>query len=284
MNAGYFDSPPVFITRVFSNGVKKTGYIYYDEFKGMYDRSTLDSLAKFKQQGITDLVIDLRYNPGGDVPSVAKMGAAIAGVGRDQVFLISQANKNGGKITDTFGQSISKSNYPPVSFNDITALQLNIAKLYVLTGSGTASSAELLINNLKPYLDVIQIGEQTLGKDMAGFAINDQRQPKQVNLIMHPLIFKLYNASNQGDYPRGLVPDYLVNELSSLPLKPFGDSADPLISKALELSLGSGAITSARRKGDLSVRPGIAKAIYSSSDERSKNNRPMVLERPQHKF
>ena len=114
--------------------------------------------------------------------------------------------------------------------------RLNLEKVLVLTTAATASSAELLINALKPYAPVIQIGQTTIGKDMASFAIVDERKPSVVNLVLHPLVFKLYNANGLGDYSSGLTPDYTIDEFSTLPLKQFGDPADPLLNQALKLT------------------------------------------------
>lgn len=105
----------------------------------------------------------------------------------------------------------------------------------MLTTASTASAAELLINNLRPYLNVVQIGAKTMGKDMASFAIADFRTPKPINMVLHPLVFKLYNARDIGDYGSGLTPDYPVDEFTVLPLVPFGDPSDPMLKKALEL-------------------------------------------------
>lgn len=113
-----------------------------------------------------------------------------------------------------------------------------------MTGSHTASAAELLINSLRPYLTVIQSGQQTLGKDMASFVIKDYRNPQLVpKWEIYPMIFKLYNAAGKGDYSNGLIPDQTADELSALPLKPFGDISDPLIQSCLQKSFaGAGQV------------------------------------------
>jgi C-terminal processing protease CtpA/Prc len=129
-----------------------------------------------------------------------------------------------------------ENNYQPQLFSEIKSRRLSLEKIIVLTTAATASSAELLINALKPYISVIQIGQNTIGKDMASFAIADERKPALINLVLHPLVFKLYNARGDGDYSGGLVPDHQANEFAALPLKQFGDPADPLLNEALKLS------------------------------------------------
>lgn len=71
---------------------------------------------------------------------------------------------------------------------------------------------------------------------MASFAIADERKPTLVNLVLHPLVFKLYNANGTGDYSNGLTPDYQADEFTELPLKQFGDPTDPLLNQALKLT------------------------------------------------
>ncbi len=273
INYSRFSEKPVYMTRVFANGVKKTGYIFYNLFDGNSDYSMLDSLAKLKSEGISDIILDLRYNPGGDVSSAAKIAAVLSDTKAEQTFVIYQANKNGGHIVSSFQKTMNENSYQPQSFSALKSSQLRLDKVILLTTGATASAAELLINNLKPYANVVQIGQTTIGKDMASFAINDQRVPKQISYVLHPLIFKLYNASGQGDYSNGLAPDYTADEFSALPLKPFGDEQDPLIRKALEVTgikttSSSLKVSSSLIKGE----PG-----FSSTEQRSREARPAEL-------
>ncbi|WPV00867.1 S41 family peptidase [Mucilaginibacter sp. cycad4] len=236
LSALYFTEQPVYLTKTFSSAGKKTGYVFYDAFNGVFDRNMLDSLQKLGSAGISNLIIDLRYNPGGDVSSAAKIAGVLTPTEASQTFVIYQANKNGGRSNRTFQQTMLENDYQPQLFSEIKSRRISPEKIIVLTTAATASSAELLINTLKPYASVIQIGQTTIGKDMASFAIADERKPALVNLVLHPLVFKLYDANGNGDYSSGLVPDYQVDEFSELPLKQFGDPADPLLNKALTLT------------------------------------------------
>lgn len=227
---------PVYLSKVFDVAGKKTGYIFYNQFAGNYDYQILEALGTMRNQGITELVLDLRYNPGGEVSTAAKITGALSTATADQAFVIYQGNSNGGRITSSFQRTINENQFEPQSFTELLSYRLSINRVIVLTSASTASAAELLINNLRPYTSVVQIGGTTMGKDMASFAISDQRNPRQVNIILHPLVFKLYNAQNTGDYPGGLRPDYEADEFSVLPLRPLGDPEDPLLKKALEIS------------------------------------------------
>lgn len=231
-----YTEQPVYTTRIFSNGGKKAGYIFYNQFNGSYDLQLLEALGTMRRNGINELILDLRYNPGGDVSSAAKLAGALANTRSDQTFVIYQANKNGGQRNSSFQNTMTENAYQPQSFSELLNYRLDLTRVIILTSGSTASAAELLINNLRPYINVVQIGSKTMGKDMASFAIEDFRTPKLINITLHPLVFKLYNAKEQGNYSDGLQPDYTVDEFAVLPLLPFGDPGDPLLKKALELA------------------------------------------------
>ncbi|PTS93351.1 hypothetical protein DBR11_25575 [Pedobacter sp. HMWF019] len=227
---------PVYLTKVFDVNGKKTGYIFYNQFSGSYDYQVLESLSRLRNEGITELVIDLRYNPGGDVSTSAKIAGILSNTTADQTFVIYQGNNMAGRRTSSFQKTMRENAFEPQLFSELLNYRLSLNRVMILTSGSTASAAELLINNLRPYTRVIQIGSKTMGKDMASFAIADLRSPKLVNMVLHPLIFKLFNAQNTGNYEAGLKPDYEVDEFSDLPLKAFGDPNDPLLKKALEIS------------------------------------------------
>ncbi len=276
LSALYFTEQPVYLTKTFNWAGKKTGYVFYDAFNGVFDRNILDSLSKLGAAGISNLIIDLRYNPGGDVSSVAKIAGVLTPTEANQTFIIYQANKNGGRSNRTFQQIMIENDYQPRAFSEIKSRRISPEKIIVLTTAATASSAELLINALKPYASVIQIGQTTLGKDMASFAIADERKPALVNLIIHPLVFKLYNANGNGDYSSGLVPDYQVDEFAELPLKQFGDPTDPLLNQALKLTGNVTTATITKNKIALNATTNTNTTLtYHSARERAVHAAPV---------
>lgn len=231
-----FSEPAVYISNVFETGYTKAGYLFYNTFNASADQQLLSVIALLKQQNINELILDMRYNPGGDVSSAAKLAAVLCNVKENDLFVIYQANKNGGERRSSFEQTIRETNNSTASFSALLPYRLALQRVIVLVSDKTASAAELLINNMKPYIEVIAIGTATMGKNMASFAINDQRIPQQYRVVMYPLVFKLYNASHEGDYSRGLMPDYIIDEMTELPLKHFGSINDPLLKKALEIT------------------------------------------------
>src|SRR5690606_1997336 len=99
----------------------------------------------------------------------------------------------------------------------------------------SASASELVIHNLAPYMEVIHIGETTIGKNEGSFTIEDERDPQVVDWAIQPIVVKLADKNGNGDYDTGLIPDSEIDEFDTLPLLPLGDKGDPLIAKALGL-------------------------------------------------
>lgn len=225
-----FDQPP--IHQVIEWGGAKIGYVYIDGFSGGLSRALLSVFSEFKNAAVSDLIIDLRYNSGGDVSEAAGLCAMIApGINYNTDFIIYKGNKNGGQRKESIGAAATFDKR--VDFNSLLQNNISMKSVFVLATGATASASEVLINNLRPYMQVKVIGEKTMGKDEASFLIRDERIPKQVDWEMYPIIYKLFNAQGQGGYHTGILPDTEVSEFSVLPLVPFGNVNDALLSKAL---------------------------------------------------
>lgn len=236
IGASYIAENPVYATHVLNVSGKKVGYLFLNafEFNGVYD--LLKAFDHFKTSNISDLIVDMRYNPGGNVPFAALIATLIAPIKGNDVFVEYRGNHQLGNTTSTFLDEFAKQ---PVGysfdFDEIRSRSLSLSRIFMLTGPNTASAAELLINSLIPYMQVTQIGEQTLGKDMAAVELVDNKEPKMApDWMLLPMVYRLYNKVGKGDYPEGLKPMYQVAEYSELPLRPFGSEEDPLVKMALE--------------------------------------------------
>jgi C-terminal processing protease CtpA/Prc len=221
------------VSKIFDQNGKKTGYLYIYDFPDGLSHSLNQKFAEFKANGVKDLIIDLRYNYGGSVASAAALCSMIpSGITANSPFITYKGNKNGGEVTKTFAEQVA---YDPtaLSFSALHANTLGLSKVYILTSKNTASASEIVINNLKPYLQVIQVGGTTLGKDMAGFAISDDHKPKKISWQIHPVIYKVYNANGEGEYSGGISPQIPINEYTSLPLAPLGDADEVLLQAVL---------------------------------------------------
>lgn len=226
-----FEQP--LLSKIFEKNSKKAGYLYIYDFPDGMTQKLSQKFAEFKAAGIGELILDLRYNYGGSVSAAAALCSLIpSGISSASPFIIFKGNKNGGEVKRTFSQQIA---YDPkaLDFNTLRTNALGLNKVYILTSNSTASAAEIVINNLKPYVQVIQIGDVTLGKDMAGFIVEDKRKPPKIRWQMHPVIYKVFNANGAGEYSNGISPQVPVNEFTILPLLPLGHPNETLISSVL---------------------------------------------------
>ncbi|ATN04860.1 peptidase S41 [Chryseobacterium indologenes] len=229
---GYSSEQPL-LAGIFDKNGKKTAYLYVYDFPDGMTSALYQKFAEFKAAGVQELILDLRYNYGGSVSSAAALCSLIpSGISGNSPFIIFKGNKNGGEVRRTFAQQVA---YDPkaLDFNTLRTNALGLGKVYILTSNSTASAAEIVVNNLKPYMQVIQVGDVTLGKDMAGFIVEDKRKPKKIPWQIHPVIYKVFNANGSGEYSNGITPQTKVNEFIELPLRPLGDPDETLISSAL---------------------------------------------------
>lgn len=234
----------IYATKAFEQNGKKTGYLAYFLCSEKDDALLLQSMQKLKNEGVSECIIDLRYNPGGSVASATKLAAMLApSFNPNSTFITYRGNKHGGTVKQTFQQAISfSSSVSGKNMSDLQSRNLGLSRLFILTSPATASAAELLTHNLAPYIKVIRIGETTVGKDEASFPIEDLRNPKQVEWLINPIVYKIADGFGIGDYSTGLVPDYPVIETSRLPLSPMGQPGDLPVDRALTLIYGTTAV------------------------------------------
>lgn len=267
---------PVFIAKSFTIAGENIGYIMYNQFTNEYDDDLYSAVEDLRSAGITNLVMDLRYNPGGSVNTTRLLASMIYGTNTSDLFLRKRYND---KLQEQFNDSQLEIYFADkVNGNNINSLGLN--KVYVLTSSSSASASELLINSLEPYMDVIQIGDVTRGKNEFSTTLVDDRDnsylytPSRVNNInpdnqwaIQPLIGRNENADGFFDFTSGLQPDYeLKEDYSNLGI--LGEENEPLLAKAIEV------ITGATGKRDFTVKYPIN--IISSSKEKSLMSDRMV--------
>ncbi len=237
----YAGENAVHAVRNFTAGGISTGYLFYNSFDENYDAALLQAFTKLQQASVKELILDLRYNAGGSVASSAKLAAMIAsGITADATWVIFEGNRYEGKKGRSLQTMLNTSgNNAGKQFSDLVTRRLSLKRVFILTTAATYSAAELVVNNLKPYIEVIQIGESTAGKDEASFTIEDYRVPKQVMWKIQPTVYKVFNSNSQGAYSKGINPLYPVSELTQLPLYNIGTTADPLVNKALQIIYGA---------------------------------------------
>jgi C-terminal processing protease CtpA/Prc len=192
----------------------------YNAFYSNYDNQLNAAFETLKSQRITDLVLDLRYNGGGSILSSARLASMITGTFTGQVFAKEQWNA---KIESYFAandpESLKNLFIDKIGTTPINSV--NMTKVYILTSESTASASELVINGLKPYITVVQIGDVTTGKNVGSVTLYDSptfgkenRNPNH-RYAMQPLVLKIVNSVGFGDYQSGLEPTFLLKETIS---------------------------------------------------------------------
>lgn len=233
---------PIYLQDTFLVQNKVVGYLFYNYFNDSYNSALQQAFLSFKSAGVSDLILDLRYNPGGSVAAAAMLNAMIVpNISASTLFAKYKGNSHLGSYDITYESALAvPESGSAISFSSLSDKRLGLSRVFVLTGPGTTSAAELTLNTLKPYTQVIQIGETTYGKDKGAVIISDNLSPQRVPWTIMPLTYRLYNAKNVGEYTSGITPDYTIDEMSTQPLSPIGDHNDPLIAKAIAIISGNG--------------------------------------------
>lgn len=237
LNKFPYSENPVLIRNVHVIGSKRIGYLMYNGFYSNYETELNQAFAYFQSENITHLILDLRYNSGGSVNTATRLASMITGQFQGQVFARQQWNY---KIENYYSNNqealINRFTSTLANGSAINSLQLN--KLFVLTSKRTASASELVINGLKPYIDVVQIGDVTVGKNVGSITLYDSPTFRKENVnpahryAMQPIVLKIANANGFSDYVNGISPDVLqIEDLENLGV--LGDDSDPLLNAAL---------------------------------------------------
>lgn len=248
---------PVYLSKVFENiNGKRVGYLVYNGFRGSYDKFLNTTFAELKTKNIDELILDFRANGGGSVLTCAYLASMIYGEGtaNKDVFAKTVFNKkhpksgyslpflNGIWQYDDNGKYIDGGDIP---LNRLTGL----SKVYIITTSSTASASEMIINGLRPYIEVITVGTTTAGKNVGSHTLydnpgNDFRGKKGINTAhkyaMQPITFKIYNAQNQSDYVTGFKPNIEAEGWKNWKnILPFGDENEVLLKATLNKIRGT---------------------------------------------
>ena len=236
---------PIHISKIIENGGQKIGYLMYNQFLGVvesegkdYNSELNDAFANFLSNGINDLVIDLRYNPGGRISTSINLASMITGQFNNQVFAKERWNSKLMNYWDENSPESLLNRFTNKLGNNQSIFSLNLDRVFVLTSARTASASELLINGLDPYIDVIHIGDFTVGKNQGSITvydyINDSRDKNPNHMYaMQPIVLKIGNVAGYTDFPNGLEPDIFIKE-SLLNPGILGDIEEPLLKIAID--------------------------------------------------
>jgi len=170
-----------------------TGHLVFEQFIEPSNAELEKAFAFFKGNNINNIIVDLRYNGGGDLTVLQNLAAYIGGsskFGKPFLTLTHNEQQTSRNKTYNFGTVAS-----PVS----------VGKMIVITTRSTGSASEDLINGLKPFMEIKTVGDTTNGKPVGMYGF------KHSTLYMFwPISFALLNTAGEGDFYDGFFPEKYV--------------------------------------------------------------------------
>ncbi|MCK5662371.1 MAG: hypothetical protein KAI17_02745, partial [Thiotrichaceae bacterium] len=191
------------------------GYLAFKSFLATSDAELKVVFSDFNAAGVNKVILDLRYNGRGRV-SVARNLASFmvpSSLTNELFALLKQNDKH---------QDLNSSYYFKSMVNE-----LDLDRVVVITSGSTASASEMVINGLKPFVDVKTVGNKTFGKPVG---MNPVEFDDKVIL---PITFATYNQDGEGEYFDGIPYDCFVKDDLNFD---FGDPLEPMLAEALVVS------------------------------------------------
>lgn len=252
---------PILVSEILDVEGIKVGYLVYNQF--VYDNNYHIELnevfGSFLEEGVTELVLDFRYNPGGAITSCQILSSMVYGAATASTIFVNYLFND--KVEGLFEPDAKFLTSLPI-FDEEGEIErseslnrLDLSRVFVLTSGTSSFTSELLIAGLSPYLEVIQIGEKTEGNNEGSITLYDSpdqgytsNEAGHVNpnhtFALQPIVVKIANAVG-SEFSNGLEPDFEVSELDYLAeLKPLGDPEEAFLSEALAVILGTSRIAS----------------------------------------
>lgn len=200
---------------ILHNGSENVGYLAYKGFLTTSNAEFPEVFAAFKLAGVRKVILDMRYNGGGSVSVANRLASYL------------YANET---TPDLFTKLIYNDKHQSNNaffFLEPSLNQLDLDQLIVITSAATCSASEMIINGLKPYVDVKTVGSTTCGKPvgMNGFRFCDN--------IFLPVTFESQNKNDEGDYFDGISADCTAVDDVNFAL---GDAQESMLSEALFVS------------------------------------------------
>ena len=200
-----------------ANGAK-VGYLVYQDFTNLSLPPLGQAFDRFRTAGVTELVVDLRYNGGGSV-QVARALASMIGGSRLNGKVFTKIRFNAQNQADDFDYPFTSTGLPAAPLE-------GLQRVVFITSPNTASASELVVNSLYPFFinKVVTIGTKTFGKPY-GF------QPREsCNTVFNAVNFETFNADNAGRFDAGLPATCTVADDLT---KPLGDPTERRLAVAL---------------------------------------------------
>ncbi len=217
------------------NGTK-AGYLVYQHFLISSQDELDDVFAGFQEAKVQEMIVDLRYNPGGQVDVARHLASLIAGT---------KAIK-GTFVKFVYNDKNSSSNVSLAYLELENTLTSTPERVFFITTGRSASSSEALINGMSPYLDVYIVGDDTYGKPVGSVGVTF------TDSTLVPITFKFYNRFDEGDFFDGLPADTYIEEDIKID---FGDPNEKMLKEVINFITNEQWTGSGARKSDREYWP-----------------------------
>ncbi len=199
---------PVPIAQVLPGNV---GYLLFNDHLATAEKALVDAVNQLKTAGVTDLILDIRYNGGGFLDVASELAYMIAGPSRTSGKTFELLTSNDKHPFGPIPATPFLTQAQGLSLTAGTALpNLGLSRVFVITGSSTCSASESVMNSLSGVdLQLIQIGSTTCGKPYAFFPQDD------CGTTYFTIELEGVNAKGFGDYPDGFTPGGTPNSASA---------------------------------------------------------------------
>lgn len=224
------DSQPVQHVQTYTIGSAKVGYLLFTQHIATAEGELISAITQLRDAGIGDLVLDLRYNGGGYLDIASELAYMIAGPTRSngrtfEKLSFNDKNPLATQIDTVTPFHASAQGFDPSVTEGSNLPSLNLPRLYVLSGNGTCSASEAIVNGLRGIgVQVVMIGDTSCGKPY-GFYPTDN-----CGLSYFAIEFAGVNDQGFGDYADGFTPNcYVADDFGHA----LGDRNEALLATAL---------------------------------------------------
>ena len=223
-----FDLPPVssrYGAKIIDDGGNRVGYLNLRTFISSADPQLRAAFDQFRMAGITQIIVDFRYNGGGLVSTAELMGDLLGGNrSRSEVFSLTsfrpeKSSNNSTRRFNPLGQSVSPT------------------KIAFIGTSSTASASELVMNSFIPYFGANEalIGGNTFGKPVGQIAVDRAACDDRLRIVA----FTTRNSAGGGDYFKGIAPNMGATcQAADDPSHQLGDPQEASTRAALDFLAG----------------------------------------------
>ena len=181
----------------------KVGYLLFNDQIATSESKLADAITTFQQAGVSDVVVDLRYNGGGYLYIASELAYMLGGNNIPSGATFERLVYNDKHPEKTSSPSNTVPFYP-IGQAGLSLPTLNLKRVFVITAPGTCSASESVINGLAPFVQVIRIGGTTCGKPY-GFI-----QANNCGKAYFAIQFQGVNSAGFGDYTAGFAPTCAV--------------------------------------------------------------------------